>query len=129
MDALPLPPRPQPWWRPRAHRQLLRRRGALPLLLHGRASHRRRRVTRAANAEVPVAEAAVGAVRPLRAPADQDDPRRPPLLLRHRLRTPPPADRTNRSGNNLDERLPWGEPFLYLRLHLGSAKDHARVAH
>src|SRR2546430_15252626 len=52
------------------------------------------------------AEAAVGAVR---AQAHQDDPRRrPPLLLRRRLRTRPPAGRTNRIGNNLDERLPGG---------------------
>src|SRR2546430_6334708 len=40
------------------------------------------------------AETAVGAVR---VQADQDDPRRrPPLLLRRRLRTRPPAGRTNR---------------------------------
>jgi len=102
MDALPLPRRPPPWWRPHAHRQLLRPRGAL---LHGRASHRRHRVTRAANAEVPVAEAAVGAVRPLRAQADQVDPR---LLLRRRRRTRPLAGRTNRIGNKFRPAAPLG---------------------
>src|SRR2546430_5072540 len=70
------------------------------------------------------AETAVGAVR---VQADQDDPRRrPPLLLRRRLRTRPPAGRTNRIGNNSDERLPWGSRslILYPGLNAGACAHH-----
>src|SRR5207302_6731417 len=82
------------------------RRRAARILLRQRAiaSRRRRRATQAANAEVPVrlAEAAVGAALPLQAQAARDDPRLP--LLLHRLRTRPPAGRTNRIARDLFAR-------------------------
>src|SRR5260370_30315507 len=78
------------------------------------APSHRRRATPAARAQVPAAEAAVGAgppLRALRAQADRDDPRR--LLRRRRLRTHLPAAHTNRIGNADKNYSPNGAPFFF----------------
>src|SRR5260370_31809194 len=80
------------------------------------APSHRRRAKPAARAQVPEAEAAVGAgppLRALRAQADRDDPRR--LLRRRRLRTHLPADHTNRIGNARKNYSPSGAPFSFPR--------------
>src|SRR5260370_22528430 len=70
MDGLPPPLQQQPPPRPRALLSLLRRLAVrLSLPLRATLSRRRHRATPAANAAVPVAEAAVGAGQPLRAEA------------------------------------------------------------
>src|SRR5713226_3273066 len=82
----------------------------LPLPLRATLSRRPHRATPAANAAVPVAEAAVGAGQPLRAEAVR-------VTRLRRLHTRPLAEATrinrlcarNRNGS------PLGEPFLFTR--------------
>ena len=130
MDGLRLPlPRQRPLHRG-APRWLLQRRAMLPLRLRAIAFRRPRLAPPAANVGVPVAEAAVGAAAlPLRAEAQQDDRRHPPL--RPLPRTRPPATRTSRIGIYRTNGSQW-EPFL-LRggksyAH-ASGKNHARVTY
>src|SRR2546422_4177451 len=119
MAGLRPPARPQPPSR-RALPWLLRRPEALRLHHRATPSRRPRRAIPAANAEVPAAEAAIGAgllLRaaatrggPLRVAAALDDPHRL-LHLRRRLRTHLPAARTNRIGNDRANGSPTGGRF------------------